>query len=101
MIVAQPFKNSYRETSELYFLSNNLFIRIPTKPCSGKMNPGRIISSSSFTIYFNIIIPLRGLHPYLPNDPFRAGASIISLESISVFKKSYYYLSICFKDMMS
>jgi hypothetical protein len=84
MIVAQPVKNSNRGASELDFLSSNLFIRIPTNPCPGKLNPGGIISSHSLTIYFNIIIPLRGLHPYFPNGPFRSGVSLISLESISV-----------------
>jgi len=83
MIVAQPIKNSHRGTSELDCLSSNLFIRIPTNQCPGKMNPGRIISFYPLTKYFNIIIPLMGLHPYFPNGPFRAGASLISLESIS------------------
>ena len=83
MIVAQPVKKSDNGTSELDFLSSNLFIRIPTNPCPGKMNTGRIITSYSLTIYFNIIIPLRALHPSLPNGPFRASASLMSLETIS------------------
>ena len=83
MIVSQLVKNSDNGTSELDFLSSNLSIRIPTNPCPGKMNTDRMISSYFLTIYFSIIILLRALHLSLPNSPFRASSSLISLESIS------------------